>query len=320
MINKHLLEIDTPTWTEYMMWDVAGYVKDVDYYFNNAEETPNFIQYNQLELEKKYCTTLCTLYGAMASLATRTGYDFSLAEREELIKLRMAESDFDEAIWGYTSRGVDVVRRYWNTHHPENPVVSFSIYASEDIRKKLFAKDFPIVTSFRGNSAFSKDANDGVVDGTTFGKTTFGHCRSMMWMTVYDNYKPKEWRRYKYKSIDQFYEVVNNWYERPQSFIFFLEKDLSGDGKKLVDAMKKWLWNGERENDLLTRFEASRIALRISQGKVEEKNIWNGKNIDQPVSKFEFFTMLSRASKDYTAYLWTDRNKTMTRKQAILSL
>lgn len=40
----------------------------------------------------------------MAALATKTGYNLSLAEREELMKLRKAESDFDEAVGGYSSR------------------------------------------------------------------------------------------------------------------------------------------------------------------------------------------------------------------------
>jgi hypothetical protein len=314
MKNTHIIDIDTRTGDEYMMWDVAWYVKDVNYFFENATETPNFIQYNQLELAKKYCTTLCTLYWPMASLATRVRKDLTLPEREELIKLRMAESDFDPKIGWYTSRGVDVVRRWWNTHNPENPIVSFSIYNSEDIRRKLFAKNFPVVTSFRGNSAFSKDANDGIVDGTSFWKTTFGHCRSMMWLTVYDNYKSKDWRRYSYKSVDQFYQVAENGYERPQSFVFFLENELSGDGKKLVDAMKKWLWNGERENDNITRYESAIIAKRLWGTEV-----WNGSNPDKEASKYEVSVMLNKAIGT-PIYTGTDRNQSITRKEVILML
>jgi hypothetical protein len=75
---------------------------------------------------------------------------------------------------------------------------------------------------------------------------------------------------------------------------FFLEKELSGDGLKLVTAMKKGLWNGARENDNLTRWEASRIAMRL--GKVDEKDVWNSKLPEKDVSKYEYSVMLNRVN------------------------
>lgn len=320
---QKLIYLDTPTGDEYQMWDIAGYVKDIDYFYENAEEVPNFIQYNQLEFyrldKNKYPTTLCTLYWPMSALATRTQRDLTTLERQELIQLRRAESDFDDAMGGMTSRWVDVVRRWWNTRYPDNKIVSFVLDNNSELRKHIFAKNFPVVTSFRGNSAFSKDANDGIVDWTTFGKTTYWHCRTMMWMTVYDNYRPKDWRRYSYKSIDQYLEVLKNGYERPQSFIYFLENDLSQKGKKLLKYMKAWLWNGERENDMITRWEASRIAMRLNP-KIKEEDIWNGKDWQKAASRYEVTTMFHRAVPEIHIYTDTDRNREISRKDTILLL
>lgn len=317
---KHLIDIDQQTGFEYRMEDLDGYVSDPAYFFERAAEVMKPIKYSQIEF-RELPTTLCTWYGSLNALASRVGKNFSESERREFIKLRMAEKDYSAELGGFTSIWVDVARRWWNTHNPENPIVTFAIDVSSELGKKFFAKNFPVVTSVRGNTAYQKDNRDGTLDATSWGKTTFWHCRMRIGMTFHDNYiVSKVWREYKYPSIENYLEASKKWYERPIIYAFFLEKELSWDGKKLVDAMKAKLWNWERENDNLTRFEAFSIANRIGQWKVAELDIWNGKNPDQDVSKFEFFTMLSRVNSKFTPYLWTDRNKMITRKQAILSL
>lgn len=67
-----------------------------------------------------------------------------------------------------TARGVDVVRRYWNTHNPNNPIVTFAIDVNSELGKKFFAKEFPVVTSVRGNSKYSTDNRDGILDATSW--------------------------------------------------------------------------------------------------------------------------------------------------------
>ena len=320
LIMQKLIELDLLSGEEYMMGDIEWYVKDIDQYYEDAEDASVIYQYDQLELAKKYARTYCTIYWPMAALATKTGYNLSIAEREELIKLRKAENDFSEATGGQTARWVDVIRRWWNTHHPENPVVSFAISNLDDLRLKLFSRKIPIVTSFRGNLEWGKDISDGIVNKKTWWTPTYGHCRMMTGLTIYDNYKPKDWKRYSYPSIEHYFDVLKNWYERPQAFVFFLENELSQKGKKLVQAMKLGLRNGERENDLLTRWEASRIAMRIAFKKVTEEDVWNGKDWEKPVSKYEYSAMLHRCNEKCKIYTDVDRNKTITRREAILLL
>lgn len=98
-----------------------------------------------------------------------------------------------------------------------------------------------------------------------------------MGLRFYDTAKMKTgFLNYAYPSVEHYIESAGNGYEREMVFPFFLEKELSGDGIKLVNAMKKGLWNGSRENDMITRWEASRIAMRLNP-KIKESAIWTGK-------------------------------------------
>jgi hypothetical protein len=94
-------------------------------------------------------------------------------------------------------------------------------------------------------------------------------------MKFHDNYIAKSvWREYKYPTIEAYMESVKNGYERPVFYAMFLEKELSGDGLRLVKAMKAGLWNGERENEPITRWEVAQIAKRLAP-KIEESKLWN---------------------------------------------
>ena len=69
-------------------------------------------------------------------------------------------------------------------------------------------------------------------------------------------------------------ESVKNGYERPVFYAMFLEKELSGDGAKLVKYMRSGCWNGSRETDNITRWETVQIAKRLNP-KIEESKLWN---------------------------------------------
>lgn len=315
---KHLLNIDDQLWTEWQLEDFDGTIADPDYFFERAREIMKPIKYSQIEF-KDMPTTLCTLYGNMNALASRTGREFSIAERKELCNLRIACPDYKKEVWGLTSVWVDVCRRYWNTHNPENPIITFAIDVTSELWKKFFAKNFPVSTSVRGNTEYSRDWLDGVMNNTSWWKSTWWHCRARIGMKFHDNYIVKNvWREYEYPSIKNYLESVKNWYERPIMYAFFLEKELSGDGAKLVKYMKAKVWNWENASKNITRWEASRIAMRLNP-KIKEEDIWNWKDWDKEASRYEVSVMLNRAI-DFPLYTWTDRNQSITRKEVILWL
>lgn len=315
---KHLLNIDDQLWTEWQLEDFDGTIADPDYFFDRAREIMKPIKYSQIEF-KELPTSLCTLYGNMNALASRIGREFTTAERRELCQLRMADKDYRPEFGGLTTAGCDTVRRWWNTHNPENPVVTFAIDVRSDLWKKFFAKNFPVATSVRLNTAYATDSKDWMMKETFWGKTTVGHCRMRIGMRFHDNYfVSKQWREYEYPSIENYLKSVDNWYERIVMHAFFLEKELSGDGAKLVKYMKAKVWNWENASKNITRWEASRIAMRLNP-KVEESKIWNWKDWDKEASRYEVSVMLNRAI-DFPLYTWTDRNQSITRKEVILWL
>jgi hypothetical protein len=316
MNTKHLLEIDQLSGEEYCMWDVEWYIPDADYFFERAREVKP-IKYAQNEF-KDMPTTLCTLYGNLNALATRTGREFTVEERRELCNLRKADKDYHEETGWYTAEWCNTVRRWWNTRYPENPIVTFAIEVNSELGRKFFAKSFPVSTSVRLNSKYSIDARDWKLDATSWGKSSGGHCRMRCGMKFHDNYKPKEWREYEYPTMERYLESLKNWYERPIMHAFFLENELSTNWQKLVKYMKMKCWSWERENEPITRYEVAQIAKRLAP-KIEEKKLWNWTNPQKEASKYETSVMFNRAIGT-EIYLWTDRNKSLTRKQAILML
>jgi len=107
-----------------------------------------------------------------------------------------------------TARGVDVVRRYWNTHHPDNLVVTFAIDVTSELGRKMLSKNFPVSTSMRGNKAYYADAGDGTLNATQWGKSTFGHCKMRIGMQFYDSTKKPI--HYGYPTIEAYMEAVKN--------------------------------------------------------------------------------------------------------------
>lgn len=67
-----------------------------------------------------------------------------------------------------------------------------------------------------------------------------------------------------------------------------------------LEAFKDGLWNGTRENDPITRYEASLMASRMS-GKMQD-SLWNGERGTDLATRFECRTMVARATGKN--YLW----------------
>ena len=104
---------------------------------------------------------------------------------------------------------------------------------------------------------------------------------------------------------------MNNAFESKNVFVAFKESSLSEKGKRYLQGMKDGLWNGERAGSNISRYEASRMAIRLNT-LVPEKTIWNGKDGQKEASIYEVTLMLSKVSA-IPVYLGADRNKTISR-------
>jgi len=304
--KEHLLNIDQPTGFEYVAWGEEIFT--ADFFINYWQETTFEKLYNQLEFPA-YGRCLCTAYWAMTTLSIIMGRELTQDERLEIVKNRVVQPDFDPAIGGFTTIGVDVVRRWHNAKYPSDPVHTAMVFDMTLLRK-LAQKNIPITTSLRGNKQFTLDTVDGVMDKLDYWNypgARYGHCRTRRKLDVLDNYG----RKYRYKGIDDLELCMNNAFESRNVFVIFKDSSLSELGKVYLKGMQAGLWNWERANDPITRYEASRVAMKLNP-QVPENLIWNMKNWTNKASIYETTLMLNKVSP-VPVYLWPDRNKEITR-------
>lgn len=308
--KNHLIEIDKPTGDEYIAW--ADDIFSPDFFIYYGEETTFEKLYNQLEFAKTYGTNLCTIYWPMTTLSIIMGRELTSEERLELVKLRVAQPDFNPDVGGYTSIWVDVMRRWYNLKYPSDPIRTAMVNENQ-LLKTLAQKNIPITTSLRGNRRFTLDTVDGTMDYLDYWNfpKTYGHCRTRRKLDVLDNY----WKKYRYKQIADLELCISHSFESGNVFVVFKESSLSKKGKRYLQGMKDWLWNWERAGSNITRYEASRMAMRLNT-LVKEKDIWNWKDWQKEASIYETTLMLSKTSS-VPVYLWPDRNKLITRGDTV---
>lgn len=308
--KTHLIDLDQLAWTEYIAW--SDDLFSPDFFVEYWEETTFEKLYSQLEFPE-YGKNLCTIYNPITTFSIIMKREWTKEERLELVKRRTAQWDFDPSVGGFTSIWVDVARRYYNELYPSDPIRT-ALVNSRPLLLKLAQKNIPIMTSLRGNRQFTLDQADGVMDKLDYWNypgTRYGHARTRRKLEVLDNYGKK----YRYKTIDDLMLCMDKSFESFNVFVAFKESSLSEKGKKYLQWMKDWLWNGERAGDNITRYEASRMAMRLNS-QVPEKNIWNGKDWNKDASLYETTLMLSKVST-IPVYLAPDRNKTITRGEVI---
>ncbi len=308
---SHLLDLDKVTGTEYIAWSEDLF--SPDFFIHYGQETTYEKLYNQLEFAKEYGTNLCTCYGPLTTLSIIMGRELTSDERLELVKSRVAQGDFEPSIGGFTSIWVDVVRRWYNTKYPSDPIHT-ALVNDMVLLRELAQRNIPITTSLRWNKEFTLDTVDGVMDKLNYWLFTsprYGHCRTRRKLDVLDNYL----RKYHYKGIDDLELCMTHAFESRNVFVFFKDSSLSDLGRVYLKGMKAGLWNWERANNFITRYESSRICLKINP-LIKEKDIWNWKDGGRNASIYEVTLMLSKVST-IPVYLWADRNKEITRGDTI---
>ena len=286
----HMENLDTPTGREFIAWSTS-ILADPDFFLSNhAAATANFL-YNQLEYSAEYGRCLCTLYGPIVVHARSWNIDITPEQRLELVKLRVAEWDFQKDVGWFITIGVDVIRRWWNKNNPNNQVVTFMIQNDSAIRRKFFDKAIPLVRGMKWNRAYTLDTVDGVINSLNYpllkGEKWYGHCTGMQQLEVLDNYN----RKYRYKSVEDYYLMRKNIIEWGSSFAIFFYNQLSEKGKAWVKMMRAGVTNWERPDDNTLRQEMAAMVLRLNPTAT---NFWNLLNGPKNLTRSEFVSMWER--------------------------
>lgn len=302
----HMEDLDKPSGNEYIAWSTS-ILADPDFFLSNhAAATANFL-YNQLEYSAEYGRCLCTMYGPIVVHARSWNIDLTPEQRLELVKLRVAERDFQKDVGWFITVWVDVIRRWWNKNNPDNQVVTFMIQNDSAIRRKFFDKAIPLVRGMKWNRAYTIDTVDGVINSLNYPlnkwETYYGHCTGIQQLEVLDNYL----RKYKYKSVEDYYLMRKKNIEGGSSFAIFFYNQLSEKGKAWVKMMRAGVTNGERPDDNTLRQEMAAMVLRLNP---TAPSFWNTKMGTYNVTRSEFVSMWERGlGRKCPIQVYTEKTK-----------
>ena len=145
-------------------------------------------------------TPHCTLYSAFGAVSDLFNYEFKQSEIDEMVEESYKRGRI-KGEWWYIKSAVNLVADYWNEHHASLGKVVYyriSLYDT-DIVDKILTKNYTLCSWYRWNSKYNTDRNDGILNWTTFGTSTYGHAVSWLGRNgkryIKDNYKGrKSWK------------------------------------------------------------------------------------------------------------------------------
>lgn len=115
----------------------------------------------------------CTLHGALGALSDLMGIRFSVECRKKLWDRALALGA-QEGIGWYVDKAVKLVRDF--AREQGHDILYFRVMLGSEEYADAIKKGYTVVTGYRGNASFNMDITDGVLDGTDFTNTTYGHC------------------------------------------------------------------------------------------------------------------------------------------------
>lgn len=132
------------------------------------------IEYHQPDI----APNCCTVHGAMGAVSDLTKYTFTPDQREAIWSEALRRGA-NESIGWYISPAVDLVRQKFKEFTGID-LKSFTLALDADETMDVLEKGYTLVVGYRGNAAYNADKNDGVLLGTQFIPTTYGHCLRMI--------------------------------------------------------------------------------------------------------------------------------------------
>ena len=195
------------------------------------QQDEEIYQYNQGK--QKWSEKSCTLFSPIGAVSDLFNIQIPL----ETIKMR-DDGSYNhgrmKGEWWWVQLGVDYITECYNGSNfaKENGKVA---YYSIDLRndelvKKILEKRYTICTGFQGNSAYQSDKNkDGILDGTEWGRSTFGHAVNVIWWIktpsrIKDNYYGTS--KYNIYGVAHEFSEIPTFYDRGYVFTKVAEDNL----------------------------------------------------------------------------------------------
>lgn len=190
------------------------------------------IQYDQKEIN----AFSCTLHGAIGALSDLTGYTFSVDERKEILGIAVSKG-FDLNRGWYIANAVDVVRNFWNSKHPDQQVITFRVEVGSQEFFNALKQNYSVVFGYNGNGKYQSDFQDGKLDKTEFGKSTYGHCIRIADLpdigTAIDNYFKRLDVNAYYLPESNIETLLRNGVFQRSGYVFVLKEHFDNHNKTM---------------------------------------------------------------------------------------
>jgi hypothetical protein len=182
------------------------------------------VQYNQNSIGRYSCT----LFGSMGAVSDLTGKVWSMQDQRDIYDQSLKLGLDPNQGW-FISDAVDLIRKnYFRIYNQE--LLSFAVDVDSELFYDALTKGYSVVMGYSGNKDFNIDYKDGILDGTSFGTGTYGHCVRMtqtdvdIYEMVVDNYLGRDPNTYKIKKAN-LKDLVKNKVFYKKGYIFVIKKD-----------------------------------------------------------------------------------------------
>lgn len=267
---------------------IADESSEEDYYFaGEALKLPaprktfwdNEIQYHQPHVSP----VSCTIFAALGCVSDLIGNVWPLSDQQEAWD-RALKGGANPKVGWYVHLAVDVVRKLANERLSEK-LLSFKVMLDEQGFWDALDKGYSVQTGFRGNKDYNSDHIDGYLDGTSFGKTTYGHSVRIVkdkdgdvYNVVVDNYidskKERNIYRFKRANLDA---LIKNYVFFRAGYIFVVKDDFEAHNEEqdyplwAVEAIK-WA----KENGYAKKWSKEDMEVKWGDAQLEQYLINRG--------------------------------------------
>jgi len=268
---------------EILDWALAVGESDDDFLIEWEVELPPLFNLDNIRYDYNQGKSLhCTLYWPMWAISDLMNYEFKQENIDAIVALSV-ERGKPINRWRNTQLWVKCVCDYWNSIS-DNKVVYYRVDVKSLNFMDAIKKWYTVVVTYKGNSAYGMDVYDNAcVDGKEFGKPTYWHCTSSIWMDetgIKDSYagrKGKGWidtNRYK---ISYLKELVDNGVFYPVAYLILPQQTKSPEEIKRLMDMKSMI---TQKMDLNSQLWYLTTDERFKEELHGENNICREKLID----------------------------------------
>ena len=245
----------------------------------------NQVQYDQSKSRTPSTKMACTMFSIMGVITDLTGQTFSEAAIKDIVTRAITKGFNVGDGWSLQAATAHVVS-WWNEKNPNEKLKYFRIRLDEQAYQDAINAGYTVQVGYRGNRAYNKDVEDGVLDGTSFGPTTYGHAirnkdKDLLTIKEIDNYdKPSKAYNVYDVSKETFAKLVANGIYFIHGFVVVYESDWE-TANELIDIP---LWGTKA-------YEAAKVAIR--NGKLNNGDFDDQMTIadmEADFKKLEIFT------------------------------